>query len=242
MSNEVERDVLPSDLKLWRYMSLPQLLALLTSNSLWFSRLDKFDDPTEGSWARGTLEAWTRHNPTIGEHHFLQVAEESLRLREQMYASCWHANDDESLDMWRLYCLKNQGVAVETTYGQLKDAISSASSEDGDEGDEIIPGRVVYVDFRTAAMSANMLAPAFYKQDGFASEREIRLLIWRRGSSAAPPGAAPDGISIPALMNNLVNTIWIGPFQPTWLRGMLQTVVPTLLPSVRISTSRFDLS
>jgi hypothetical protein len=235
LTDEISTDDLPSGLKLWRYMSLPQLMALLTSKTLWFNRLDRFDDPTEGSWARGTLAAWTRHNPHMGAAQFQQVTDTSRQLRRQMYASCWHENDDESLDMWRLYCLKDQGVAVETTYGQLEAAIDSGN-------DQIFSGRMQYVDFRTAANVANVLAPAFCKQDGFASEKEARLLIWRRGADIAPAGSEPPGISVTANPADYVNTIWVGPLQPPWFRSMLTAVVPPLLPAAPIMMSRFDLS
>lgn len=96
------------ELTVWRYMQLPQLLHLLAGETIWFSRLDKFDDPTEGSWSQGTFDFWKKSNPWLTEDTFRQFVAAEPRIRRQMYASCWHENTSESLEMWRVYALKGQ--------------------------------------------------------------------------------------------------------------------------------------
>src|SRR5438270_12340311 len=51
--------LLPPDLAsvLWRYVDLPQLLWVLESRALWFSRLDQFEDPYEGAPPRPLIGA-----------------------------------------------------------------------------------------------------------------------------------------------------------------------------------------
>jgi len=38
--------------------------------------------------------------------------------------NCWHMNDHESAAMWKLYLKSDEGIAIQSTYRKLKDAIT----------------------------------------------------------------------------------------------------------------------
>ena len=45
------------DSKVWRYMDFSKLVSLIDSESLYFTRADKFEDPFEGSYPNKNVEA-----------------------------------------------------------------------------------------------------------------------------------------------------------------------------------------
>lgn len=157
--------------KVWRYMSLPKFISLLTSNSLYMARLDKLVDQHEGSLTRRTVEeidaylkaagstkGWTEENAAFHE-----------RSRSNTFVCCWHLNEHESEAMWRLHCGSAGGVAVQTTYSNLVESISK-------EYDTYV-GIVRYVDYATAVFeSGNAFWPVMHKRAAFTHEQEVRLV------------------------------------------------------------------
>lgn len=76
-------------------------------------------------------------------------------------------NTTESDLMWRAYAEGN-GVAIESTYGQLRSALPGW----------IFIHKVEYIDYETDRMiQGHSLAPVFYKRKEFADERELRAVI-----------------------------------------------------------------
>ena len=69
--------------------------------------------------------------------------------------------------MWRLYCGKHEGVALETTFGQLQASVQGAN---------LLIGCVQYRNYRTGDQFDDDLDPLMFKRDGFESEQEVRLL------------------------------------------------------------------
>ena len=238
MSNAISLDEfradLPPDAKLWRYMTLPQLLDLIIANRLWHNRLDQFDDPTEGRWTNATLEAIAASHGAHVRDQFI-AGEEQFRARS--YASCWHQNDNESLEMWRIYALKGQGVAVQTTFERLIGSIGPRNDTD----DVLEPIQIRYIDYASDGFPPAFLqTAAFFKQDGFAFENELRLFTWRpRGDGH------PVGMYFPANSEDLIQRIVLGPYQDNWLRETTRAVISRIMPSdgvpVEISDSRFDV-
>ncbi len=117
----------PGGLCLWRYMDLSKFVLLLDASALWFSHVPLLGDPHEGSRGPATIAARTayvRSELEAARIELLQkghdpsevidvdaampdlVAQDSRMaqtMRMMMYVNCWHANEDESVAMWRLY-------------------------------------------------------------------------------------------------------------------------------------------
>ena len=120
--------------KVWRYMSFPKFVWLLQKKQLWLARADLLGDPWEISLAGDQLDyVISRHPITpIGETQSQESAmERSARIiklwRATAFVSCWNCADHESNALWRIYCGDGDGVAIQTTFGKLKDASSPFS-------------------------------------------------------------------------------------------------------------------
>jgi hypothetical protein len=51
--------------------------------------------------------------------------------RRQLYVSCWHISTTESEAMWRIYCRRDDGVAVVLPYSRLRDSLTGHNTHIG---------------------------------------------------------------------------------------------------------------
>jgi hypothetical protein len=76
--------------------------------------------------------------------------------------------------MWRLYTSGTEGVAIQTTIGQLKGVLAQEPSS-------VTIARVQYIDHRTEyigeKLALDSLTPLFCKGRGFVHEQEVRCVI-----------------------------------------------------------------
>src|SRR5271157_657743 len=167
----------PDDLSLWRYMDVGRFLALLSNKALYFSRKHDLDDPWEGVVPPLGVQRAVRETHRSEEN--IRFVEESVRetgemVAEQAVISCWHANDRESVAMWRLYTSGAEGVAIQTAIGRLKEAFER-------EPCSVTIAYVRYIDHLTEdvgrAWALDPLSPLFCKRKGFEHEREVRCVI-----------------------------------------------------------------
>jgi hypothetical protein len=180
-------DVPSGGATLWHYMSLEKYLGLVTSETLWFSRLDMLSDAFEGSVNEATLEDYRRQllNPGVqslpNAPELAKRAAEAFRL--QACASCWHVCETETALMWFGYA-RPPGVAIRTTFDRLVRAFEYSH-------DLVFPGLVRYLDYSVDAIRLELQAPAaFSKRIQFYAEAELRLLWW---SNAAVNRAIWEG-------------------------------------------------
>lgn len=185
--------LLQSDAPVWRYMSLEAVMATLSSRQLRLTRLDRFDDPFEGTVPHAELAQVAQQffdakaysdGPRLRKAiQVNDVQRRSLSWADEMrqrrvarlqcaHASCWR-HGDESEGMWRLYCkdadVPGQGVAVRTTVGKLREALQSA---------EVHMHPIVYRKYHEGPPFTHELACFFHKRMGFAHEQEIRVLTY----------------------------------------------------------------
>ena len=186
--------------KIWRYMDFTKFVSLLDKQALFFARLDKLDDPFEGSCPRMNVEArpaqiesWLGGNPE--GHDGCNVREKAAAVsrgfsfwyqvqRRWIGVNCWHLGERESAAMWRLYLKSNEGIAVQSTYCRLRDALARAS-------ETVWIGRVRYLDYDEEMIwESNGLAPIVCKRRSFQHEKELRAVIWH-------PPELPAGETVP---------------------------------------------
>ena len=114
---------------LWRYMDFSKFVAMLVNGGLYLSRLDRLGDIYEG---------WVP-KPKKGHYAGFFVQEEmardtELRKRSSVdrlsyYVSCWHANDEQSDAMWKLYVKGAEGIAIRTTCRNLQASLTDTPEE-----------------------------------------------------------------------------------------------------------------
>lgn len=230
----------PPETKLWRYMDLAKFLSLLENQSLYFTRLDHFNDSFEGAlgvstnennWTKNELEVRKRlyqkynifgneddYNRYI-EKEFKESRERMQNFRKYNYVSCWHASNCESEAMWQLYTRDNkQGVAIQTTFMRLYNSLPAVINSKF--------GLVNYINFNDYNNGvSNKRFSAFdapwYKRESFAHEREFRVII-----EDVPKSLPQDWEKyVPININQLVENVYISPKSNVWFVNLVKDIV-----------------
>jgi hypothetical protein len=212
-----------TELPVWRYIDLAKLVALLKGQSLYLTRLDQFLDPYEGTTTLRTAEGIGLFLSRLGSKEsvttLLKFYEEA---RKSTFVSCWHANKHESEAMWRLYAGNVGGVAIQSTYGALTEAIRNHRN--------YYIGLVKYIDYSKEWFpDANSFHPVMHKRASFAHEQEVRIVHYLHES---PREKNPVGISLPADINALCKAIYVSPSAPKYYFEAVKTILDAIEPSL----------
>lgn len=170
MSKELKGIAHPEDgTPLWRYMSFEKFINILATESLFFSRADKYDDKSEGHIPEAIVRYYGSADIRIEPD-----------LREYIMCNCWHHGAEESMGMWDKYHIRDSGVAIKTTMGHLKTCLPDTPN--------IFIGKVDY-DVEAVENENQIEVPEdlsienllhylyFYKRKSFAYEQEVRAII-----------------------------------------------------------------
>ena len=84
--------------------------------------------------------------------------------------NCWTKSDHESALMWEAYA-GTEGVAVRTTFQDLKESIRSVAEA------TVIFGQVKYVDYPREEVPRFGWAPLFHKRIAYRGEEEVRVVL-----------------------------------------------------------------
>jgi hypothetical protein len=113
-------------------MDFIKFVSLLDRKSLYFTELRKYEDQLEGTFPDGNrketlevLEKAFEGNQAMLDHiheenpiDFTQIGLHGLG---NFYINCWHENEYESAAMWKLYSDQEKGIAIQSTFKNLKD-------------------------------------------------------------------------------------------------------------------------
>ena len=117
MSKELTGIIQPkNEDTVWRYMSFEKFANILATGSLFFTRADKYDDKFEGYIPESTT---LPHKPEVNPI----VNRVDSNFRQYIMCNCWHHGEEESMAMWDKYHLRNSGIAIKTTMGNLKNSL-----------------------------------------------------------------------------------------------------------------------
>lgn len=192
--NEIE---IPDDAYLWRYLDLHKFLSFVFSKSLFFSRLDKFEDKLEGissthlyyknlkkkldnHLAFDNLRSIITINNMSGEME--QIDEEISKTQEFNFANCWvmGKSHSESVAMWNLYSQPNS-VAIKIKYKDFKSLLQKNGLSSSPRESDIICSPVEYVDFQNSNLEKQSIEvireSVFFKDVSFKHEAEFRIII-----------------------------------------------------------------
>lgn len=230
----------PDNTRIWRYYNTSKFLSLIETSSLYLSRIDQFDDPFEGYAPVQNLrkevnsqrqlkenldelysQTDSREYPedrTAGE----KVSQVYEHIRSNTLASCWCVSKSDSLVMWNSYIPNGDGVAISTTFENLKSAIRDGADFD------YYAGEVTYYDYFEDFLSTNnYFNYVMSKPSQYVFENELRLLMWwpEHGDTnpdTGPNGVlidrdpAPEGKSFEVDVSQLIDEIYLSPFSPPW--------------------------
>lgn len=230
------------DAKIWRYMDFAKFASLLTTSSLFFSKLKNLGDPWEGEWPDYYYEVIK--NQIIKTKPSFQNKDDTSSLLQQLingkniiydytYVNCWHINNYESAAMWKLYSLTNQGIALKTTVGKLRNEILKR-----DEEFEI--RRIEYIDHNYFRPETNnnlsMTEPIFYKMKAFEYECELRVAFLDKkilqnvttiyeGENLEEYKNPLPGRNIPIDLAKIIDAIHISPVAPEWIESVVKSLL-----------------
>ena len=212
------------DIKIWRYMNLPQLINFLETGSLHFARADTLGDTYEGSWTRLNKAAEERQfqqwiadlektNPDAkGKNtpeQLRQMSENTTHLgRESMYINCWHVGETESAAMWKLYGTAAGSIVIQSTYKKLVDAFPDDAYMGDVRVGKVYIGLVQYKDY-------NSFEDWSYK---------------------------PQGITVGIDIDKVVETIRVEPTTPAWVRESIEKLLERYGWGMKVMPSQIDIN
>lgn len=226
------------DIKIWRYMDFPKFVDLLTSESLFFSRCDKFEDLFEGSIPlQGVYERkfflgkCGQENPSSEEfekqkHDFYE------KIKENFAANCWHINEHESVAMWKIFLNSNSGVAIQSTYSRLHECFNTIKNP-------IYLSIIQYKDFDSNSIDwnwGNYINRLLHKRCHYSFEQELRAIIRCEDGFNFDEGGAKLSIDI----NSLIENIYISPSSPKWFSKLVNQLIEDYKFKFNIINSQLD--
>jgi hypothetical protein len=112
--------------RLWRYISVAKLVAMLSKRQMYFCRVDQLEDQREAMLSRktvdlevGVLLGSETIQEILGDRPDgeilarLAAGSSDMRVRASTFVNCWYHSEDESVAMWQIYGV--QGVAIQST-------------------------------------------------------------------------------------------------------------------------------
>jgi hypothetical protein len=240
-------EVPPDDAILWRYMDFYKFMYMIEKQRLWFSRVDRLEDPYEGTMAsaeRANIEKLISASDS-SEELFLQafLGTSSVHGRLFNFVNCWREGKGESMAMWDLYGKGRVAVAIKSTAGLLRAAFSSY----------LLPvaiRRVKYLNLEIAAsQDLNPLSICFRKDDSYRHESEVRLAITDTEQFGRALGESSDNtwhefeeklrppIEVPFNMEQFVTEIVVGPREQSSVLALVESIIKRYGLTVPISSS-----
>lgn len=234
------------DSKIWRYMDLGKFLSLLDKKAMYFSRLDKLSkfDPFEGYYTRINIsfgncqfdemsEDWKVNSGVNTPEKFYRMQAATKKVydfvkanREYTFVNSWHIQEHESAAMWKLYLSNYEGIAIQSTFGKLKNSLSEYKEF------QVHIGQIKYIDYEKEAIPmGNLLSPFLYKRTSYEYENELRALIWtpQHGKNDATQPDANKykdvfGLYVDVNLDELIDQIYVSPLAPEWIVDLIDSL------------------
>lgn len=223
-------DTPANEVTIWRYMELPQFLLLLEERYLHFAIQSELED----RWEFAISKSMVKSIATISLPGVSGSLLSSMNaFNRMMTVSCWHRNPGESLAMWGLYTHERPGVAIKSSVGRLKRALSRADQE-------VMIGSVRYERHdllpnggSLSFEEPNPIRAVLQKRPCFEYEQEVRALHlgYPRPDTSVLPSTVvhipflDKGIKIPIDVDALISAVVISPFFPVWATSVITTAL-----------------
>ena len=152
-------------------------------------------------------------------------------LRRAILVNCWHENEGESAAMWGVY--GDGGIAIKTTVGAMIEGFQFSD-------DEIVIGRVKYIDYTRDPMPSGVYPPFLHKRKSFEHEREVRAIILSDFDLIDSPYVTGkyQGVDLDALVQEII----VAPFQPDWFAELVASVSNKYGLKNKVQRSKLDIS
>jgi hypothetical protein len=158
---------------IWRYMDLWKFKDLILTKELYFPRIDQLGDLTEGIFpeeSQNMLFKFLEDNGRQDEAQGLKGGFNNQRHRLDKFISSWNISDNESFLLWKAYTSDVNAVAIKSTVGSLKLALSEEPNIDN------YIGSVNYHNISNYKFNGNMFSLVNQKFDYYKGENELRTV------------------------------------------------------------------
>jgi hypothetical protein len=246
--------------KIWRYLNLPKFINLLDTRSLYFSNVAKFDDTYEGRLPQSYLNAINKkmeEQLDDGVNPFPNATKMSLdNYRRRLLVNCWHINEYESAAMWDLYSHRNLGIAIQSTFGSLKESIHDTSYD-------VDIAQISYIDYEAILLNQKLITSPelafFHKRLSFSHEKELRAFTIIYDNDLSRDELGPDitlplvgkaikrlkgrppyevkGKYIPTNLTSLIKSIWLSPLVQEYFIEVIKSVLKKYNISIELNIS-----
>jgi len=173
-------------------MKLERFAWMLEKRALYFSSVERFEDPHEGALTE------------IEDQEFSATYDETVRSaarfhtvtfsRRRVMANCWHLSTHESAAMWKLYAGTDKAVAIQSTFRRLQQTVAHAA---------VGVGVVRYVDHETGRTHVHpFYGPYMHKRLWYQDEHEVRAIAYNRDK--APDGGLAVVVDLQQLVTGVV--------------------------------------
>ena len=212
-----------NDTIVWKYLDLSKFLDMLLSQQLFMSRSDKFEDQYEGTFSEPTFEEIKKI--AANKPEFLDYYKSH---REKVVISSWHINEYESFAMWQIFTKNNEGLAIQSTIGRLKEALQPENRI------EQYIGNVNYIDYKKEYIPFDdAFFPFLFKRKSFQYEREVRII----SDVSTKNISVNDGLKINVDLSQLIEKIYIHPKSENWYKKLVIELVSKLNFNIEIEKS-----
>jgi hypothetical protein len=215
-----------NDTIVWKYLDLSKFLDMLLSQQLFLSRSDKFEDQYEGTFSEPTFEEIKKI--AANKPEFLDYYKSH---REKVVISSWHINEYESFAMWQIFTKNNEGLAIQSTIGRLKEALQPENRI------EQYIGNVNYIDYKKEYIPFDdAFFPFLFKRKSFQYEREVRII----SDVSTKNISVNDGLKINVDLSQLIEKIYIHPKSENWYKKLVIELVSKLNFNIEIEKSDLE--
>jgi hypothetical protein len=229
-------------------MDLSQFLWLLSARALYFAQATEFEDKWEGKLPAdfvNTLKTSGQLSKLVESYKVttefaLNTLKFGYKVSQHLYGiNCWHMNDVESVAMWELYPHGDDGVAIQTTVGRLKECVSK-------EIRDISIAQVLYSDHEAQPSgepgTVSVFAPLITKRRSYKHESEVRVILERIYERTENEfykflASTSGGEAISVDLRTLVTKIVVAPRYPAWGINGLQNIVTVAGLHIKVETS-----
>lgn len=202
-------DTPPDSQQIWKYLNLEGLISLLQNRALWFSNANLFEDPFEGTFVESDT---TRTSSIIGAIPFpLGRKADPEDEKNSLLVNCWHASEDESYAMWKIYSDVEIGIALKTTFGKLNSSLLNTDKE-------IYAGFVRYERRAQVTKRENLFEQFLRKDPVFRFENEVRLLMSNENHQN---DGYKLGEAVPISLNEAISELVISPYSKPWQKQLI---------------------
>ena len=213
---------LNDDLRLWRYMDLAKLISLFEARAIWLARADTFKDRHEGRFPdemRMLIERAYQSFPNDAHSPVKDAEDFQDFLIKNAFVSCWHKNIDENMVMWEIYGRETNAVAVQTTVRRLKNSVDSTRLS----GHSLLLKPMIYAKSEDVQGELRYEECFFRKRPHFSFEQEVRISL-DTYSRESPLKNTPLGFSLPASIDDLIESIYVHPDSSAWFVNVVNSI------------------